>query len=54
MPKHSLARASRLLARRLNELAGISDEPGVTTRTFLSRAMHRANALAGRSMGAAD
>jgi allantoate deiminase len=32
---------------RLNELAAITDQPGVTTRTFLSPAMARANALVG-------
>ena len=52
MPKHSLTRASRLLARRLDELARISEEPAPTTRTFLSPAMRRANALVGRWMGA--
>jgi allantoate deiminase len=32
---------------RLNELAAITDDPGVTTRTFLSPAMARANTLVG-------
>ena len=36
-------RASRV-ERRLQELAGITDEPGVLTRTFLSAAMREANA----------
>jgi allantoate deiminase len=34
-------------ARRLEELALVTDEPGVLTRTFLSPAMARANALVG-------
>ncbi|HEY1764710.1 MAG TPA: M20/M25/M40 family metallo-hydrolase, partial [Opitutaceae bacterium] len=50
MPKLSLTRASRLLARRLDELARVSEEAGVTTRTFLSPAMRRANSLVGRWM----
>ena len=41
------------LARRLAELARISDEPGRLTRTFLSPAMARANRCAGRWMQAA-
>jgi allantoate deiminase len=50
MPKPSLTRPTRLLARRLDELARVSDERGSTTRTFLSPAMHRANTLVGRWM----
>jgi allantoate deiminase len=41
---------------RLNELAAITDEPGGITRTFLSPAMARANAVVGgwmKSLGAA-
>ncbi len=37
--------AAQLLARRLDELALVTDEPARITRTFLSPAMHRANAL---------
>jgi allantoate deiminase len=40
-----LAQASSELASRLDRLARISDERGATTRTFLSPAMRRANAL---------
>jgi allantoate deiminase len=47
MPRHSLTQASHLLAHRLDLLARVSDERGATTRTFLSPAMHRANALVG-------
>src|SRR3982074_1135455 len=36
-------RASRI-EQRLQELAGVTDEPGVLTRTFLSSAMREANA----------
>jgi allantoate deiminase len=39
--------AARLLRERINELALISEEPGRLTRTFLSPAMERANALVG-------
>jgi amidase, hydantoinase/carbamoylase family len=37
--------AARLLARRVEELGKVSDEAGRLTRTFLSPAMARANAL---------
>lgn len=50
MPRTSLAQAATTLARRLNQLARVSDERGATTRTFLSPAMQRANALVGRWM----
>jgi allantoate deiminase len=45
MPRKTLARAATQLARRIDRLARISDERGETTRTFLSSAMRRANAL---------
>ena len=35
----------------LDELGRITDEPGCLTRTFLSPAMKRANALVGGWMG---
>ncbi len=38
---------ARQIARRLDELGRVSDEPGRLTRTFLSPAMRRANALVG-------
>lgn len=41
------AHSARRLARRLDELGKVSDEPGRLTRTFLSPAMGRANALVG-------
>ena len=47
MPKPTLTRAARLLARRLNQLARVSDEREATTRTFMSPAMRRANAVVG-------
>jgi len=53
MQTASCAPASRLLARRLDELAGVTDEPGKLTRTFLSPAMRQANALVGKWMRAA-
>ena len=37
--------SSQLLGRYLSELAQVTDEPGQLTRTFLSPAMRRANAL---------
>ena len=52
MPSDTLAKAARALAGRIDELARLSDERGVTTRTFLSPAMGRANALVGRWMRA--
>jgi allantoate deiminase len=42
------------LARRLQDLAAISDETGRLTRTFLSPAMARANRVVGRWMREAD
>jgi allantoate deiminase len=45
MPKITLERAAATLARRIDLLAGVSDERAGTTRTFLSPAMRRANAL---------
>jgi allantoate deiminase len=41
---------AQLLVRRLDELGRVSDEKGKLTRTFLSPAMHRANALVGKWM----
>lgn len=41
---------AQLLAARLDELAGISDDPGRITRTFLSPAMHQANVRVGEWM----
>lgn len=40
-----MSAAAQLLARRLDELALVTDGPGRITRTFLSPAMRRANAL---------
>jgi allantoate deiminase len=40
--------AAQQLARRLDELGRVSDERGRLTRTFLSPAMRRANALVGK------
>src|SRR4051812_46959128 len=45
--------AARQLARMLDELGRITDEPGKLTRTFLSPAMRRANAQVGEWMRAA-
>ncbi len=53
MPKILLAQAAETLTRRLDQLARVSDERGETTRTFMSPAMGRANALVGRWMRAA-
>jgi allantoate deiminase len=47
MPRKTLARSAAAIARRLEELARVSDERGATTRTFMSPAMRRANALVG-------
>jgi allantoate deiminase len=47
MPRRNLAQAAADLARKLEQLARVSDERGATTRTFLSPAMRRANALVG-------
>jgi allantoate deiminase len=53
MPKKTLAQAAALLARRLDQLGRVSDVRGQTTRTFMSPAMGRANALVGGWMRAA-
>ena len=45
MTTDSLAAATALLVKRLDERGRISDEKGRLTRTFLSPAMRRANAL---------
>jgi len=45
-----MVNATQLLARRLDELGRVTDEPGRLTRTFLSPAMERANALVGQWM----
>lgn len=45
MRSKPLNSAARLLVRRLDELGQVTDEPGQLTRTFLSPAMRRANAL---------
>ncbi|HXN35511.1 MAG TPA: hypothetical protein VN877_05035, partial [Opitutaceae bacterium] len=45
MPKKTLSQAAATLARRIDLLARVSEEPGATTRTFMSPAMRRANAL---------
>jgi allantoate deiminase len=50
MPKISLDQAARTLARHLEQLSKVSDERGATTRTFMSPAMRRANALVGTWM----
>ena len=42
-----MATAAQQLVRRLDELGRVTDEPGRLTRTFLSPAMERANALVG-------
>ena len=47
------AQASRLLARRLDELGRVTDEPGKLTRMFLSPAMRRANTRVSQWMRAA-
>ena len=41
----ALSPAAQLLTRRIDELGQVTDEPGRLTRTFLSPAMERANAL---------
>ena len=53
MAKQSLAQAAERLTRRIDQLARVSDERGATTRTYLSPAMRRANALVGGWMRAA-
>src|SRR6202042_3607187 len=50
MPSNDLSKATRVLSRRIDELARVSDERGATTRTFLSPAMRRANAVVGKWM----
>jgi allantoate deiminase len=50
MKRDEIAQAGRRLVRRLDELGRVTDEPGKLTRTFLSPAMHRANALVGKWM----
>src|ERR1043166_7658561 len=45
-----LSASAQQLVRRLDELARITDESGRITRTFLSSAMRRANALVGEWM----
>ena len=50
MPPTASTVSARLLAARLDELGRVTDEPGRLTRTFLSPAMERANALVGRWM----
>jgi allantoate deiminase len=47
MPRQSLTQAATRLSRRLGQLARVSEDRGATTRTFMSPAMHRANALVG-------
>lgn len=47
MPDRAIAHSSRLLVRRLEALGRVTDEPRTLTRTFLSPAMARANALVG-------
>ena len=46
-PKSPLTPAADLLRDRMDELGQVTDEPGRLTRTFLSPAMERANALVG-------
>ena len=53
MKSDPLALAARRLARRLDALGRVSEEPGCLTRTFLSPAMRRANRLVGGWMRAA-
>ena len=45
-----MSAAAKKLSRMLAELGRVSDEPGQLTRTFLSPAMRRANALVGAWM----
>lgn len=47
MAADSITTAGKLLAQRLDELGRVTDEDGRLTRTFLSPAMERANALVG-------
>lgn len=53
MPTDPIPRAAAQLVRRLNELGRVSDERDALTRTFLSPAMKRANALVGGWMKSA-
>jgi allantoate deiminase len=53
MPRTNLAQAAATLTKRLDRLGRITDERGATTRTFLSPAMARANALVGGWMASA-
>jgi allantoate deiminase len=53
MPSKTLAQAAATLRSRLDRLSRVSDERGATTRTFLSPAMRRANALVAGWMRAA-
>jgi allantoate deiminase len=53
MPRKTSAQAAASLATRLDQLSRVSDERGATTRTFLSPAMRRANALVGGWMSGA-
>lgn len=48
-----MSNAAQLLVSMLDELGGITDEPGRLTRTFLSPAMRQANRLVGDCMRAA-
>jgi len=54
MATNLISQAAKELARRLDQLARITDVRGETTRTFMSPAMGRANALVGAWMHAAD
>jgi allantoate deiminase len=53
MPRKSSAQAAASLAARLDQLSRVSNERRATTRTFLSPAMGRANALVGGWMAGA-
>jgi allantoate deiminase len=50
MKRGSFERAAERLAQRLADLGRVTDEPGRLSRTFLSPAMRRANALVGKWM----
>ncbi|HYD84590.1 MAG TPA: hydantoinase/carbamoylase family amidase, partial [Opitutus sp.] len=50
MKRDSMASLERVLARRLDELGGVSEEKDALTRTFLSAAMGQAHGLVGRWM----
>ncbi len=54
MSTNLISQAAKELTRRLDQLARITDVRGETTRTFMSPAMGRANALVGAWMHAAD